>query len=85
LNLIKIKNPYENTRVFEGHVKDTSAVAFSSNGYLVASGDIEGNLKIWNYETMNVTKEKKVFSSKIIGLDFVDANKRLLIYGYGKG
>lgn len=52
---------------------------------LVASADIEGNMKVWNYENMNVWKEKKVFSSKIIGLEFVDANKRLLIYGYGKG
>jgi hypothetical protein len=34
---------------------------------------------------MNVTKEKKVFSSKIIGMEFVDSNKKLLIYGYGKG
>jgi len=34
---------------------------------------------------MHVTKEKKVFSSKINGMEFVDNNKRLFIYGYGKG
>jgi hypothetical protein len=42
-------------------------------------------MKIWNLETMNVTKEKQVFSSKITGMDFVDNDKRLFIYGYGKG
>lgn len=80
-----LENPHEGTRIFEGHQKETSAVAFSSNGFLVASGDVEGNMKIWNLETMHVTKEKKVFSSKITGMDFVDNNKRLFIYGYGKG
>jgi len=70
--------------VYNGHIKETSAVCFDPTGTMIASGDIEGNVKIWNIETMNVWKEKRAFAAKVLGFEYVDNGKRLFAYGYSK-
>ena len=57
-------------------------MCFDPTGTMAASGDVEGNIKIWNIQTMNVWKEKRVMISKILGIEYVDGGKRLFVYGY---
>lgn len=74
-------------KIFQQHKAKTSAVGFSPNLNFAASGDIEGNIKIWSLNTDNLTVKKefnKVLSGKICGVEWGHDSLMLLIFGDGK-
>lgn len=73
------------SKVFTGHKVKTSAVSFSQHNYFVASGDVEGNIKIWFVEDLSIKKEfNKALGSKINGIEWNDESNKLFFYGDGK-
>ncbi len=55
-----------------------NAIAFNSNGYLVASGDDTGTVKFWNLRTGSYISEFKPHDKMISGLVFTDDGKTLI-------
>jgi WD repeat-containing protein 1 (actin-interacting protein 1) len=72
-------------RLFTGHLVKTSAVAFSPSNVFAASGDTEGNLKIWFVDDLTVKKEFNSFlGGQINGIAWSEDSTKLLVYGVGK-
>ena len=72
-------------KIFQQHKVKTSAVGFSPNGYFAASGDIEGNVKIWFLDDMSIKKEfNKVLSAKVYGIEWDHESNKLFVFGDGK-
>lgn len=72
-------------KIFKEHKAKTSAVSFAPNKALVASGDVEGNIKIWFIDDLSIKKEhKNVLSSKVFGIEWDLASEKLFVYGDGK-
>lgn len=55
------------TQKIIGHTNTVTAVSLSPNGKYIASGDVDGNVKIWNSITGNCENSMK-FQTKIDGL-----------------
>lgn len=49
---------------FTGHIYNTTAAAFSPSGNYIASGDANGNLKIWSAEKLSQTFERPPIKSE---------------------
>jgi WD repeat-containing protein 1 (actin-interacting protein 1) len=76
---------FNTCKIFQQHKVKTSAVGFSPNGDMVASGDIEGNIKIWLLDNLSLKKEfNKVLSAKICGVEWGQDSLMLFIFGDGK-
>jgi WD40 repeat protein len=72
-------------KVFKEHRHKTSAVSFAPNKHLVASGDVEGNVKLWFIDDLTIKKEHiGVLGSKIFGIEWDLASEKLFIFGDGK-
>lgn len=75
----------KSSRIFTEHRDKTSAVSFSPNNYFIASGDIEGNVKIWFIDDFSMKKDhKKILSAKINGIEWDHASEKLFVFGDGK-
>lgn len=73
------------SKIFIEHRAKTSAIAFSPTGVFAASGDVEGNIKIWFLDDFSIKKEfNNVFGGKINGIEWNDESNKLLFYGEGK-
>ncbi len=72
-------------KVFTGHKNKTSAVSFSPSGSYVASGDILGNVIVWQLDNLTIKKElSNLLSGKVIGIDWDESSHMLLVFGDGK-
>jgi len=77
---------------FQQHKFDTTAVRFNAKGNLIASGDAEGNVIVW--ESFGSLPVRKLFDKVVVGkvMDiawlhiFIRSpdDKRLIIVGEGK-
>ena len=86
-NQIVIRNleTLYDARLFSEHTVKTSSVAFSPSNVFVVSGDIEGNVKIWFLDNLQIKKEyNSCIGGKVNGLAWTEDNSRLLICGNGK-
>jgi WD40 repeat protein len=72
-------------KIFKEHKSKTSAVSFAPNKHLVASGDVEGNVKLWFIDDLSIKREHKaVLGSKIFGIEWDLASEKLFVFGDGK-
>lgn len=65
---------------FEGHENNVSSLAFSSDRKLLASGDWDGLVIIWDVERRNELARIKADGGKIVSLDF-QMDRKLLAVG----
>lgn len=68
--------------IFKGHKCKTSCVDIAPNGVFAASGDEQGNLKIWFLDDGFEKYSFQCLSSKILGVHWDETSKRILVYGY---
>lgn len=86
-NLIVIRNldSLSECRLFTGHSAKTSAVSFSPSNVFVATGDIQGHVKIWFLDDFKIKKEyNSCIGGKVNGIAWTEDNTKLLVYGDGK-
>ncbi|CAG8553172.1 26236_t:CDS:10 [Dentiscutata erythropus] len=71
---------------YTGHSAHATVARYSPSGYYVASGDIHGNVRIWDVtQEENILKnEVKVISGKISDIAWDSESKRLIAVGSGK-
>ncbi|KAJ3064107.1 WD repeat-containing protein 1, partial [Quaeritorhiza haematococci] len=80
-----LKNP-EIATEYTQHSAQATVARYSPSGYYIASGDANGNIRIWdttNPETILKT-ETRVFSGKINDIAWDHESKRLIAVGDGK-
>lgn len=88
------ENPKVKSFQFTKHVHTTTAVAFSSNGNYIASGDESGQVKIWDtsvfgdkdplVEQPTIKCELQILSGPIKSISWDGDNTRLIAVGDGK-
>ncbi|CAG8683644.1 6320_t:CDS:10 [Funneliformis caledonium] len=73
-------------REYTGHSAHTTVARYSPSGYYVASGDIYGNVRIWDaIQDENILKhEVKVINGRINDLCWDFESKRIIAVGNGK-
>lgn len=78
----KSANDYkDDTVIFNNHRCKTTAVDIHPNGIFAASGDEEGNLKIWFMDDGCKKFNHQPISSSILGLHWSEKGDRILVYG----
>ncbi|KAI8911130.1 quinon protein alcohol dehydrogenase-like superfamily [Gorgonomyces haynaldii] len=80
-----IKNP-EIAKEYTQHTCQATVARYAPSGYYIASGDVQGNIRIWDTtQSENILKtETKPFSGRINDLDWDFESKRLIAVGEGK-
>lgn len=68
--------------IFKNHKCKTTCVDIAPNGVFAASGDEQGNLKIWFLDDGFEKFSFQCLSSKILGVHWDETSKRILVYGY---
>lgn len=81
-----VANPETATNVYVEHLHPVTSVAFSPSGFYVASGDANGQVRIWNHEgDETVTKGPyQVTSSRLNGIDWCGESQRVIAVGDGR-
>ncbi|CAG8763804.1 10788_t:CDS:10 [Cetraspora pellucida] len=71
---------------YTGHSVQATVARYSPSGYYAASGDIHGNVRIWDttQEEKILKNEVKVISGKINDIAWDSESKRLIAVGDGK-
>ncbi|GAA97690.1 uncharacterized protein L969DRAFT_68069 [Mixia osmundae IAM 14324] len=74
------------TLAYFGHVKETSAVAWSPSGFYIASGDVTGTVRVWDAvgEDQVLKLELKPFAGRINAIAWDGESKRIIAVGEGK-
>jgi WD40 repeat protein len=86
-NVVVLRNlvDFKTCKIYTGHKVKTSAVSFSCHNHFVASGDIQGNIKIWFVDDLSNKKEfNNALASKINGIEWNDESNKIFFYGEGK-
>ncbi|OMJ29758.1 putative WD repeat-containing protein [Smittium culicis] len=80
-----LENPSQ-TFVYSGHTVQTTVAAFSPSGFYVASGDVNGNVRIWDTvgEDHILKSTFRPLSGPIRDLQWDSDNQRILAVGEGK-
>ena len=63
---------------FLGHTAEVNAIAFSPDDLLLATGDLKGNVLLWNIETREIIKRLKGHTRKITAIRFLKDGSRLV-------
>ncbi|MEM6530528.1 MAG: hypothetical protein AAF653_19680, partial [Chloroflexota bacterium] len=58
------------TRLFGPHDTFLTTVAYSDDGLRMVTGDIGGNLRIWEVETGQLVARQRVFTTSVLGAVF---------------
>mmetsp|Transcript_13580 Transcript_13580/g.24190 ORF Transcript_13580/g.24190 Transcript_13580/m.24190 type:complete len:604 (+) Transcript_13580:257-2068(+) len=75
----------EEAKVYVEHVKKVTAVKFSPDGRLLASGDEGGMLKVFEVESLKTRKEMPVLGGPVLDIAFDGPAKRIAVCGDAKG
>ncbi|KAK9744659.1 WD40 repeat-like protein, partial [Basidiobolus ranarum] len=80
-----IRNP-EIASEYTQHTCQTSAASWSPSGYYIASGDIQGNIRIWDttQEEHILKSEYKILNGRVNAIAWDSESKRLMVVGEGK-
>lgn len=70
---------------YRGHRAQTTVAKFSSSGYYVASGDSQGNVRVWDCvtEDNHLKLETNIISGRINDLTWDGESKRIIAVGDG--
>ncbi len=63
---------------FLGHTAEVTAIAFSPDDLLLATGDLKGNVLLWNIETREIIRKLKGHTRKITAINFLKDGARLV-------
>ncbi|KAJ2958502.1 hypothetical protein NQZ79_g5910 [Umbelopsis isabellina] len=80
-----LENPALAT-AYTGHNNNATVAAYSPSGYYIASGDVAGNVRIWDTvgEEQMLKNEIKPISGRITDIAWDSESKRLIAVGEGK-
>ncbi|KAI8811106.1 WD40-repeat-containing domain protein, partial [Cladochytrium replicatum] len=69
-----------------GHSCNATVARYSPSGFYIASGDVQGNIKIWDATQPEhiIKTETKVFSGRVSDIAWDFESKRLIAVGEGK-
>jgi WD40 repeat protein len=83
--LRSVENPEQSVQ-YSKHTFPTSVAKFSPSGFYIASGDIGGNVKIWDAvgEEMVTKGEYQIISGRINDLEWDADSQRIIAVGDGK-
>jgi COMPASS component SWD3 len=76
--------PYSPLYTMADFGNSTNEVAINPNGYLVASGDSDGNVKFWNLRTGTFVSQFSPHQKRISGLAFAQEGKVLITASYDR-
>jgi WD40 repeat protein len=79
-----VANPSE-CEVYTEHKSAVSVAKYSPDGKLIASGDANGTLRVWDCVTKETKKEMPVLGGKITDLAWDGEGKRIVVGGASKG
>ncbi|OKH37434.1 hypothetical protein FACHB389_09900 [Nostoc calcicola FACHB-389] len=65
-----LDNSYKNTKILSGHSDSVLCVAISRDGKMLASGDSQRTIKLWNLTTGELLTTLTGHSSEVFGVDF---------------
>ncbi|KAJ1898208.1 WD40 repeat-like protein [Kickxella alabastrina] len=69
---------------YTGHTQATTMARFSSSGYYIASGDAQGNVRIWDSKTHTLKSQFRPISDRINDLGWDHESQRVMAVGDGK-
>ncbi|KAF9053801.1 WD40 repeat-like protein [Hymenopellis radicata] len=80
-----LNNPSQSV-AYVGHVQNASVARISPSGYYCASGDVTGNVRVWDTvgEDQTLKGEYKVISGRINDLEWDGESKRIIAVGDGR-
>ncbi|CAG8459255.1 6982_t:CDS:10 [Ambispora leptoticha] len=80
-----ISNPAVATE-YSGHVAQTTVARYAPSGYYIASGDIHGNVRVWDTTQAEqiLKNEVKVIAGRINDIAWDSESKRIIAVGSGK-
>jgi WD40 repeat protein len=80
-----LKNPL-NADIYTEHSKECTVARYAPSGFYIASGDVAGNVRIWDTTQAEhpLKIELKVLSGPVLDIDWSDDSKRLAVVGDGK-
>ena len=61
-----------------GHTAEVNAIAFSPDDLMLATGDLKGNVLVWNIETREIIWKLKGHTRKITAINFLKGGTRLV-------
>ncbi|CAG8460177.1 5156_t:CDS:10 [Ambispora gerdemannii] len=85
MNNDNTQNPAVSTE-YTGHVAQTTVARYAPSGYYIASGDVHGNVRIWDTTQAEqiLKNEVKVIAGKINDIAWDSESKRIIAVGNGK-
>ncbi|KAI9288350.1 WD40-repeat-containing domain protein [Umbelopsis sp. AD052] len=80
-----LENPALAT-TYTGHSAQATVASYSPSGYYIASGDVAGNIRIWDTvgEEQILKSETKAISGRITDIAWDSESKRIIAVGEGK-
>ncbi|MDA7492242.1 hypothetical protein N8392_01720 [Candidatus Poseidonia sp.] len=69
------------THLFEHHTSQVTALGFSPDGTMAASGDFNSDLRLWNTENWSLSVSDDVRYNSIHDVTFIDDNQLAVAYG----
>jgi len=80
-----LKNPLK-CEMYSEHQHQTTVARYAPSGFYIASGDVAGNIRIWDTtQVEHILKiELKMLSGPILDLQWSDDSKRIVCVGEGK-
>ncbi|KAF8921185.1 WD40 repeat-like protein [Mucidula mucida] len=80
-----LNNPSQSV-AYVGHVQNATVARISPSGYYCASGDVTGNVRVWDTvgEDQTLKGEYKVISGRINDLEWDGESKRIIAVGDGR-
>jgi len=76
---------WEEVALLEGHTQGIKAAAFTDDGERLATGSLDGNVRVWNTSTQDVIFISPVESSAVVGVAFSrDGSRVTAIYSDGR-
>lgn len=81
-----VENPETSKLIYNEHLQPVTSVAFAPSGFFVASGDLSGQVRVWNTDgEERITKGPyQATSDKINGIAWCHESSRILAVGDGK-
>jgi outer membrane protein OmpA-like peptidoglycan-associated protein len=82
LNFAHAQGNFENVTTFNKHTSEITALSFSPNGHYLLSGDMKGDIFIWNVENLQFQQKLSGHTKKITSICFSTNGLQLATASY---